>query len=160
MCHEDVWGSGRIEQRFLDLGISWRRVVSSTPRQLYPRYTLDRTLGVPQSRSGRHGDVKILAPAGILTQTPRSLSPYPPIIPTMVWRLVTQFPSRFQISVFTTIHDWLNINCSHRSASHHSSVVSLRIELLPNAHSLNTVASHDLYSENVSLACQKNIIIQ
>jgi hypothetical protein len=43
---------------FLDLGTSWRWVVSFTPRQLYPRrrrprYPLNRRLGGPQSRSGR-----------------------------------------------------------------------------------------------------------
>jgi hypothetical protein len=35
--HEDVWGSGCIDPRFLDLGTSWRWVVSFTPRPLYPR---------------------------------------------------------------------------------------------------------------------------
>jgi hypothetical protein len=44
----------------LDLGTSWRWMVSFTPRPLYPlencpRYPLDRRLGVPQSRSGRCG---------------------------------------------------------------------------------------------------------
>jgi hypothetical protein len=39
------------------------------PRPLFPRgksplYPLDRRLGGPQSRSGRHGEVKILAPTG------------------------------------------------------------------------------------------------
>jgi hypothetical protein len=34
--HEDVWGSGCIDPRFLDLGTSWRRMVSFTPRSLYP----------------------------------------------------------------------------------------------------------------------------
>jgi hypothetical protein len=47
---------------YLDLGISWRWVVSFTPRQLYP---LNRRLGGPQSQSGRHGEVKILLPPGL-----------------------------------------------------------------------------------------------
>jgi hypothetical protein len=34
--NEDVWGSGGIDPRFLDLGTSWRWVVSFTPRPLYP----------------------------------------------------------------------------------------------------------------------------
>jgi hypothetical protein len=34
--HEDVWGSGYINPYFLDLGTSWRQVVSFTPRPLYP----------------------------------------------------------------------------------------------------------------------------
>jgi hypothetical protein len=63
--HEDVWGSGCIDPRFLDLGTSWRLVVSFTPRPLYPRgksprYTLDRRLGGPQSRSGRRGEENLL----------------------------------------------------------------------------------------------------
>jgi hypothetical protein len=35
-----------------------------------PRYPLYRRLGGPQSRSGQHGEVKILDPTG--TQTPTS----------------------------------------------------------------------------------------
>jgi hypothetical protein len=41
----------RIYPHFLDLGSSWRWVVSFTPRTLYPRYTLARRLGEPQGRS-------------------------------------------------------------------------------------------------------------
>jgi hypothetical protein len=37
LCHEGVWGSGCIDPHFLDLGTSWRRVVSFTLRPLYPR---------------------------------------------------------------------------------------------------------------------------
>jgi hypothetical protein len=33
--HEGVWGSGYINPRVLDLGTSWRWVVSFTPRPLY-----------------------------------------------------------------------------------------------------------------------------
>jgi hypothetical protein len=44
-----LWGSGCIDTHFLDLGTSWRIVVSFTPRPLYsrgksPRYPLDRRL--------------------------------------------------------------------------------------------------------------------
>jgi hypothetical protein len=49
-CHEGVWGSGRIEPRFLDLGTGCSRIVSFTPRPLYPRYPLDRRLCGPQNR--------------------------------------------------------------------------------------------------------------
>jgi hypothetical protein len=57
------WGSGSIAPRILDLGTSWRCVVSLTPRPLYPQgkspwYPLDRRLGGPQSRSGRGGEEK------------------------------------------------------------------------------------------------------
>jgi hypothetical protein len=72
-----VWGSVRVHQRFLGLGTNWRWVVSFTPRPLYPRgkilrYSLDRRLGGLQSRSGRHGEIKILAPTGTRTPTPWS----------------------------------------------------------------------------------------
>jgi hypothetical protein len=58
LYHDSVWGSGCIDPYFLDLGISWRGVVSFTPQPLYlrgksPRYSLDMRLGGPQSRSGR-----------------------------------------------------------------------------------------------------------
>jgi hypothetical protein len=33
--HEGVLGSGSIDPHFLDLGTSWSRVVSFTPRPLY-----------------------------------------------------------------------------------------------------------------------------
>jgi hypothetical protein len=35
LSREDVWGSGCIDPRFLDLGTSWRRVITSRP----DRYT-------------------------------------------------------------------------------------------------------------------------
>jgi hypothetical protein len=51
-------GSGYIDPHFLDLGTSWRWVLSFTHRRLYPqgkspRSPLDRRLGGLQSRSGR-----------------------------------------------------------------------------------------------------------
>jgi hypothetical protein len=54
-------------------------VVSFTPRSLYPRgksswYPLDRRLGEPQSRYGRHVEVKILDHTGTGTPTPHSSS--------------------------------------------------------------------------------------
>jgi hypothetical protein len=68
--HEGVWGSGCIEPHFLDLGTSWRRVVSFTTRPLNPmekspRYPLDRRLGGPQSRSGQCGEEKIFTLSGL-----------------------------------------------------------------------------------------------
>jgi hypothetical protein len=70
-------GSGCIDPHFLDLGISWRWVVSSTlwplyPRGKSPRYPLDRRLGGTQSRSGRHGEEKILDSTRTRTLTPAS----------------------------------------------------------------------------------------
>jgi hypothetical protein len=75
-----LWGSRYIDPHFLDLGTSWRWMVSFTLRPLYPweenpRYLLDRRLGGPQSRSRRCGEEKILDPTGILTLTPRSFRP-------------------------------------------------------------------------------------
>jgi hypothetical protein len=77
--HEGVWGRGCIDAHFLDLYTSWRWVVRLTPRPLYPRgktlrYPLDRRLSVPQSRSGRLGEEKILDPSGTRTPTRRSSS--------------------------------------------------------------------------------------
>jgi hypothetical protein len=63
-------------------------VVSFTPRPLYPRNLLDRRLGGPQSRSGRHGEEKILDPTGTRTPTPRSSRPLPVAIPTELSRLL------------------------------------------------------------------------
>jgi hypothetical protein len=50
---EGVWGSGCLDPHFLDLGTSWRCVVSFTPLALYPRgksrrQSLGRRLGGPQ----------------------------------------------------------------------------------------------------------------
>jgi hypothetical protein len=58
------WTSGGTAPRVLELGTGWRWVVSFTPRLLYPQgkspwYPLDRSLGGPQSRSGRGGEEKI-----------------------------------------------------------------------------------------------------
>jgi hypothetical protein len=58
---EAYWRGGGIAPHILDLGTSWRWVVSFTPRPLYtqgksPRYPQDRRLGGPQSRSGHGGE--------------------------------------------------------------------------------------------------------
>jgi hypothetical protein len=55
-------------------------MVSFTTRPLYPwgkslRYPLDRRLGGPQSRSGRHGEVKILVYPGTLNSDPSLIQP-------------------------------------------------------------------------------------
>jgi hypothetical protein len=61
--HEDIWWSGGIAPRILNLGTRWRWVGSLTTPPLYPlgnsqQYPLDRSLGGPQSRSGRGGEEK------------------------------------------------------------------------------------------------------
>jgi hypothetical protein len=73
--HEGVWGNGCIDPYSLDLGTSWRWVVSFTPRPLYPRYPLDRRQGGPYSRSGRRGEEKIFDPTGTWNLTTRASSP-------------------------------------------------------------------------------------
>jgi hypothetical protein len=45
------------------------------PTEIDPRYALDRKLGGPQSRSGRHEEEKILDPTGTRTPTSQSSSP-------------------------------------------------------------------------------------
>jgi hypothetical protein len=65
--HEGVWGSGCVDPHFLDLGSSWRWVVSFTPRPLHrrgrtSRFSLDRRLGGPQNRSWRLGDETVVLP--------------------------------------------------------------------------------------------------
>jgi hypothetical protein len=57
------WGSGGIFPRILDLGTTWRWVVSFRPQPLYPQgktlwYPLDRRLSGSQCRSGRDGEEK------------------------------------------------------------------------------------------------------
>jgi hypothetical protein len=64
----------------LDLGISWRWMVSFTPRPLNPwgkshRYLLDRRLGGPQSRSGLSEEQKNLARAANWKPIVQSVAP-------------------------------------------------------------------------------------
>jgi hypothetical protein len=66
--HECVWGSRCIDPRFLDLGTSWRRVVSFTARPLYP---LEKSP---------------LYPTGTRTPTSRSSSTWLVAIPTTLSR--------------------------------------------------------------------------
>jgi hypothetical protein len=54
------YGEWMYSSTILDLSTRWRGVVSFTPRPRYPRenrprYSLDRRLGGPESRSGRCG---------------------------------------------------------------------------------------------------------
>jgi hypothetical protein len=111
--------SGCIDPYFLDLGTSWKLVVSFRPLLLYPRgtspwYPLDRRLGEPQSPSGRHGEEKILDATGTRTPTPRSSSPYAVAIPTALPRLTVTgivlpfyIPKIKIISKFVTNSVWM-----------------------------------------------------
>jgi hypothetical protein len=62
--HEDVWVSGVIAPRILNLGTRWKWVmVNFMPQALYlcgksPRYLMYRRLGGPLSRSGGGGEDK------------------------------------------------------------------------------------------------------
>jgi hypothetical protein len=62
------WRSGSIAPRILNLGAGWKWVISFTPRPFYlpgkenRRYSLDRRLGGPQSRSQSDGEEKIPNP--------------------------------------------------------------------------------------------------
>jgi hypothetical protein len=78
--YENVWVSGCIDPRILDLSTSWRWVASFTPRLLYPQekiphYPLDRRLCEPQNQSGHCGEENILDPTGTWIPTPRPSSP-------------------------------------------------------------------------------------
>jgi hypothetical protein len=66
-----------------------------TPGERAPRYRLNRRLDEPQSRSGRHGEEKILDPTGTRTSTPRSSSPQPVAIPTALTRLLCAYKYDF-----------------------------------------------------------------
>jgi hypothetical protein len=79
ILHEDVWRGECIDPHFFDLDGSWRKVFNFRTSQLYslrksPRYRYG-SLGEPQSRCGRLGDVKVLEATGIRTSTPLSSSP-------------------------------------------------------------------------------------
>jgi hypothetical protein len=86
-------GKWYIDPRFLDLGTSWRWVVSfiSLPSHRYP---LDRVLDGLQSRPGRYREVKILDPSRIRTPTPQSSSSYPVATPITLPRPITRLTLR------------------------------------------------------------------
>jgi hypothetical protein len=70
-----LWGLNK-----LDLGTSYRWVVSFRPRPLYscakrPRYPLDSRLDGPQNRAGRREEEKTLVPTGTQTSTPPTVQP-------------------------------------------------------------------------------------
>jgi hypothetical protein len=104
-----ILGSGCIDPHFLDLGTNWRWVASFTPRPLSPpgkssRYPLDRTLGGPQSRSGRWREEKIYYPTGTRTPINRSSSPQAVAIPTEISRPLIYF--RFLDQTLVAPCDW------------------------------------------------------
>jgi hypothetical protein len=71
--HEDVWGSGRIDPRILDLGTSWSGQLYA-PAALPPGEISPGTHWVGP-RTGLDDVEKNLDPTGTRTPTPRSSSP-------------------------------------------------------------------------------------
>jgi hypothetical protein len=67
-------GEKRYSATFLDLGTRWRWVVSFTPLPLYHLGKRPWKLGEPQSRGGRCGEDKNLAPAGNRTPAIQSVA--------------------------------------------------------------------------------------
>jgi hypothetical protein len=85
MYHEDIWGRDGVAPPFstqhLDGGEwSTSHLDRCIPREIAPKYPLDRRLGGPQSWSGRYGEEKILTPAGNLTLTNQLLYPQTELI--------------------------------------------------------------------------------
>jgi hypothetical protein len=120
-------GKWRYSFTILDLGTRCRRVVSFTPRPLFPRakspqYHLDRVLGGPQSRSGRRGiDTNILPLPGI---EPRPSSPYPVAIPTELMNLHTM--PNFSCLTRPLKYQWsLLCNCFSTCVPLHSTSTSI-----------------------------------
>jgi hypothetical protein len=83
--HMRVW---RYPSTIIDLGTRWKRMISFTPRPLYPhgnrlQYPQNRRLGELQDRCGRCGEVKNFAPPEI---EPWPSSSQPAAIPTELSR--------------------------------------------------------------------------
>jgi hypothetical protein len=72
----------------INLGTSWKWVVSFTPRGKIPRYPLDRRLAGPQDQSERRGEKKNLVPTGSWTATPRSSRTRPIVLMSALFRLI------------------------------------------------------------------------
>jgi hypothetical protein len=94
--HEGVLGSGGMALLVLDLGTRFRRVVSFTPRPIYPQgkspwYPLERRLHGSQSRYGRGGEEKNSHPLPGLE---------PPIIQPVAQRYATEL---FQLPLLKCI---------------------------------------------------------
>jgi hypothetical protein len=64
-----------------------RHVPATLPPGTGFRFTLNRMQGGHQRRSGLRGEEKILVPTGIQTPTPRSSSPQPVVMPTVLSHL-------------------------------------------------------------------------
>jgi hypothetical protein len=111
---------------FLDLGTSWRWVVSFTPQPLYPRgksprYPLDRRLGGPQSRSGHVQKRKSLTLPGLelqpLGRSARSQSLYRLRYPGTE---VNYFSSYRTLSAIRQTVSSAKFACASRHAGHRS----------------------------------------
>jgi hypothetical protein len=116
-------GSGCIDPHFLEIGTSWRWVVSSRPRPFYPRgksicYPLYMRFGEPQSRSGRRGEEKLLTLSGLelrpLGHPARSQSLYRRRYPDVrlylmsrIWVSVSRWSTRLRRSSISLMHEIL-----------------------------------------------------
>jgi hypothetical protein len=85
-------------------------VVSFTHRPLYargrsPRYTLDRRLGGPHSRSGRRGEEKIIHPTGIRTLTLNLSDKFPKL------RILAMCKSAFTNNIPYEAHNYVQLLC-------------------------------------------------
>jgi hypothetical protein len=110
--HEGVWGSGRTDPYFLNLGTSWRWEVSCTPLPLYPRgkslrYPLDRRLGGPREGLDDEEKTKFLTFPGLelwpLCRPARSQSLYRLCYPgSKLYKILC----KAQIFFVTSRYDW------------------------------------------------------
>jgi hypothetical protein len=100
------------DPHFLNLGTSWRWMVSFTP---LPLYSLNRRLGGHQRRSGRRGGKKILDPTGTRT-------PIRNVIFIVIWKLET---SRFNKIVFIS---WLLITSQNSRKDNLASVLEYFVD--------------------------------
>jgi hypothetical protein len=104
------WGNGGIAPCILYLGTRWRWVVGFTPRPLYlqgknPWYALDRSLGGPQSRSGRGSEEKNSQPYPRLE---------PPIIQPVSHHYTAELTgSSFILRRYKIPRTWTDGECAH-----------------------------------------------
>jgi hypothetical protein len=107
--HKEVLGSGGTAPRILDLGSSWKWVVSFAPRPLYlqgksPRYPLDRRLGGPRSHSGRGGEEKnSKPPPGNRTLEHLGVEK---MLNVIIWIRLFRFGSTFVLTVWNNKGCW------------------------------------------------------
>jgi hypothetical protein len=98
-------------------------VVSFTPRPLYPRYPLYRRFGEPKSRSGRHGEMKILAPPGLELRILR-----PPALSQSLYRL--SYPGSLKLWIIVLSEFQMALE----GGVYHSGILNLRTLFIARYH--------------------------